>query len=198
MEKISLYIKEFGVFVLVGVIGIAVIFLGVWGVMGSEKATVEVIKSQNKEQSNIEYREGQITVDVAGAVEKPGVYQLPSGSRIGDVLVMGGGLASGADREWVAKTLNLAEVVEDGEKVYIPMMGIERTENKNVEYRESQGKVNINTASLAQLDGLDGIGGVRAKLIMDNRPYSKVSDLVDKAKIPESVYEKIRDSVTIY
>ncbi len=217
MEKISLIFKEFGVFVLVGVIGVGVIFLGMWGVMGSEKATVEIVKGDGIGASNIgtsnigtsnigtsnigEENEIQIVVDLAGAVEKPGVYKLPSGSRIGDVLVMGGGLASGADREWVAKTLNLAEVVEDGEKVYIPSREVNSniaTSNLVIKEGQKSGKVNINTASLAQLDGLEGIGGVRAKLIMDNRPYSKIDDLVSKAKIPESVYEKIKGSVTIY
>jgi competence protein ComEA len=199
VEKISLIVKEFGILLVIALVGVGVLAYGLWGELGSEKATVEIVKDQNKEQVNIEYREGRVTVDVAGAVEKPGVYQLSSGSRLGDALVMSGGLSSSADREWVAKTINLAQEVKDGEKIYIPAKGNGvGTENKNIEYRDSHGKVNINTASLSELDGLEGIGEVRAKTILDNRPYSQIDDLVSKAKIPESVYEKIKDIVTVY
>ncbi len=199
MEKISLIVKEFGVFILVGMVGVGIVLYGLWGVIGSEKATVEIIKNQDLGSSIGSV--GLITVDVSGAVEKPGVYQLPSGSRIGDALVAGGGLSGDADREWVAKTINLAEVVEDGEKVYIPSIQTisdSVSQKTGVSVSQKSGMVNINTASLTELDGLEGIGEVRAKTILDNRPYSKIDDLVDKAKIPEGVYEKIKDKITVY
>lgn len=192
VEKISLIVKEFGVLIVVGIVGIGIILYGMWEELVPEKARVEVIK--NKDTGSVLGSGGEITVDVGGAVEKPGVYQLPSGSRIGDALVVAGGLAGEADREWIAKTINLAEAVEDGEKVYIPAT----TQTISNPLGQKSGKVNINTATFAELDALEGIGEVRARTILDNRPYSKVSDLVDKAKIPESVYEKIRDKITVY
>lgn len=192
MEKISLIIREFGVLIVTGLLGVGVIVYGLWGVLAPEQATVEIIKGSGETQQST------IFVDVAGAVEKPGVYQLPSSSRIGDTLVAAGGLSSGADREWVAKTLNLAEVVEDGDKIFIPKKDEGGIENKTVEYTDPQGKININTASQSELDELEGIGEVRAKTILNNRPYSKTDDLVSKAKIPESVYEKIKDKISVY
>jgi competence protein ComEA len=195
VERINFFLKEFGVLLVIALVGVGVLVYGLWGELGSEKATVEIIKGDKNEND-----QQSIYVDVAGAVEKPGVYQLPSGSRIGDALVMGGGLSSNADREWVAKTINLAQPVEDGEKIYIPTKSAEgailvQDMTKGV---AQGGKVNINTASLSELDSLEGIGEVRAKTILDNRSYSKIDDLVSKAKIPESVYEKIKDKITIY
>lgn len=196
MEKISLIIKEFGIFVLIGVVGIGLIVYALWSQLKPEDARVEIVKNQDVASSN---QSGQVVVDLAGAVEKPGVYKMPPGSRIGDVLVAGGGLASTADREWVAKTLNLAEEVKDGHKVYIPEKQTANPVNQNItELPKASGKVNINTASLTELDSLEGIGEVRARLIMDNRPYGKIEELMSKAKIPETVYEKIKDKITIY
>ena len=112
MEKISDFLREFGVIVVVGLIGGGILIYGLWGVVGGEQATVEIVKN--------EPQTGEIVVDVAGAVEKPGVYTLPSGSRIGEALVVAGGLSAQADREWVARTVNLAAELEDGAKIYIP------------------------------------------------------------------------------
>lgn len=199
MEKISEFLKQFGIVVAIGMVGCGILIYGLWGVIRPEEAVVEIINGENREQENIEYRGGQVTVDVAGAVEWPGVYKLPSGSRIGDALVMAGGLAGNADREWVAKTINLAEVVKDGGKIYVPAKQEQgRTENKNIEYGEAQGRVNINTASVGELDRLEGIGEVRARAIIDNRPYGSTLELVSKAKIPESVYDDIKDQVSVY
>jgi competence protein ComEA len=191
VEKISLFLREFGVLVVIGVVGVGVLIYGLWGQLAPEQTTAEIIKGDDKTKQ-------LIFLDVAGAVEKPGVYSLPSESRIGDALVMAGGLSAEADREWVAKTINLAAVVEDGDKIFIPKKEEDKTENQSFEYRESQGRVNINTASLSELDGLEGIGEVRAKTILDNRPYSKIDDLVSKANIPESVYEKIKNQISVY
>jgi competence protein ComEA len=192
VEKISLFLREFGILVVVGVIGMGVLMYGLWGQLAPEQATVEIIRDDSNEKTQL------IFVDVAGAVEKPGVYSLPGQSRIGDALVVAGGLSAEADRGWVAKTINLAAVVEDGDKIFIPKKDEDKTANQSVEYRESQARVNINTASLSELDGLEGIGEVRAKTILDNRPYSKIDDLVSKAKIPESVYEKIKNQISVY
>ncbi len=112
---------------------------------------------------------------------------------------MAGGLAASADRSWVAATLNLAEKLEDGEKVYIPENSDNRTtQSIGVSETQKYQKININKVSLSELDSLMGIGASRAQAIVDNRPYSKTEEIVSKAKIPESVYEKIRDSISVY
>jgi competence protein ComEA len=199
VEKTRYFLKQFGILIIVGVVGIGVLIYGLWGEMRSEGARVEIIRGEGISENGEVGDEKQITVDVAGSVEKPGLYKLPSGSRIGDALVMAGGLSAKADREWVAKTINLAEVVKDGGKIYIA--------NKNTQIGSTgeprlaptgQNKININTASMGELDSLMGIGEARAKLILDNRPYSNPADLVSKAKIPQSVYDKIKDLISIY
>ena len=193
------WVKKWGVVGLIGMLGIGLIGYGIWDQIKSREVTVEIVKEQGK--SDKVQSGGEVVVDVSGAVEKPGVYKLPSNSRIGDALVVVGGLAAEADREWVAKTLNLAAKVEDGEKVYIPAKSdsqlLSDSEGQVVNKSEGQ-KININTATVAELDKLEGIGEARAKAIIDNRPYSKTEEIVSEAKIPESVYAKIRDSISVY
>ncbi len=188
-------------------VGAGVLIYGVYGEVSAEQPVVEIVKGDGEsEKFEVKSENGasaEIMVDVAGAVEKPGLYKLTSGSRIGDALVMAGGLSAAADREWVAKTINLAEVLKDGGKVYVPVKNTERetpssSKTEGVTLGAMSAKVNINTASMSELDGLTGIGEVRAKTIMDNRPYGNIDELVSKAKIPQSVYEKIKDTVSIY
>lgn len=202
MEIIILYLKQFGVLILIGIVGAGLLGYGIWGVIAPEKATVEIIKNGSQTTTHSLVVESEIVIEVAGAVEKPGVYRLQKGSRIGDVLVLAGGVSENADREWVSKTMNLAEVVKDGGKVYIPLYREtpSQSNGKGVTLGESQsqGKININTASAGELDSLEGIGEVRAQAIVTNRPYANTQEIVEKAKIPQSVYEKIKDSITVY
>lgn len=190
-------VRQWGIIVLLGLIGVGLIGYGVWDQVKPGEVVVEIVKREDMVSD--ESADSSLVVDVSGAVEKPGVYKLPTGARIGDVLVVAGGLSVIADREWVAATLNLAAKVEDGAKIYIPRKS--DTEKKIADpesYIQKSQKININTASLAELDNLEGIGETRAKAIIENRPYSKTEELVVKAKIPQSVYEKIRDQISVY
>lgn len=205
------WVKQYGALVVVGVVGVGILLYGLWGQIMPGKVEVEIIKSgsQSSDHSPTSAQGselgdgGQVVVDVAGAVERAGVYKLPSGSRIGDALVVAGGLSASADREWVAKTLNLAKEVKDQEKIYIPTINTGRetpskSNGEGVTLGTTNSKININTASEGELDKLVGIGEVRAQAIVANRPYSNIEELVSKAKIPQSVYDKIKDSVSIY
>ncbi len=203
--------KTWGVIALLGTLGIGIVTYGIWEQIKPREVMVEIIKEQGA--SNNAQTHGEVVVDVSGAVEKPGVYKLPSNSRIGDALVVAGGLAASADRLWVAATLNLAEKVEDGEKIYVPDVSEDRVISNSglpddflsgdisralTRSKSTGQKININTASEAELDKLEGIGEARAKAIVDNRPYGKSEEIMSKAKIPESVYEKISDSISVY
>lgn len=197
------WVKQYGVLVAVGVVGVGILLYGLWGQIMPESATVEIVKSTNvplNQYTNGE-QEGWVVVDIAGAVQQPGVYKLPGGSRIGDALVAAGGLSGEADREWVAQTINLAQEIKDGGKIYIPAK-VEKTNIPINQYTnestQSLGKVNINTASAGELDSLVGIGAARSQAIMANRPYTNTEELVSRAKIPQSVYEKIKDSISVY
>ena len=127
-------------------------------------------------------------VDLSGAVIKPGVYELKQGTRINDLLIQAGGLSAVADRDWVAKNLNLADELIDGKKYYIPSTG-----EKAVE-----GLIDINSASLSQLESLEGIGEKRAQDIVSNRPYGTIDDLASKKIIPASVFNKIQEKISAY
>lgn len=141
----------------------------------------------------------ELVVEISGEVLKPGVYKLPAGSRIDDLLIASGGLSGSADRESVAKNINRAAKLSDGQKIYIPKTG------QNLGVSASQtggggetGLVNINTADAKTLDGLPGIGPVYAQNIIEHRPYSEVSELVSKGAMPSNVYQKIKDKISCY
>lgn len=196
------WVKREGWWVAIGAAGLGILIYGLWSMIKPEPAVVEIVKEEETR--------GEIVVDVAGAVEKPGIYKIPTGSRIGDALVMAGGFAAEADREWVSQYLNLAEEVKDGGKIYIPgqaagtgnqkiqIVGQPDAVEKQILGAAVQGRININTASQSELESLWGIGEARAKAIISNRPYGVTEELVSKAKIPQSVYDKIREQISVY
>lgn len=144
----------------------------------------------------------QIVIDVSGAVLRPGVYHLPIDSRLQDALTAAGGMSNEADQEVIAKQLNLAAKLTDGAKVYIPKAGEQPIANSEVANGNSgasgSGLVNINSATESQLDELSGIGPVTAQKIIDNRPYGSIDELVQKKIVGNSVFEKIKDSISVY
>lgn len=146
------------------------------------------------------------TAEIAGSVLKPGVYQLETGARVDELLIMAGGLSSNADRDWVAKNLNRAAKVVDGQKIYVPkrgettVYGLQSTVQSSTTVVGSQstvdGKLNLNTASSKELDALPGIGETRVNAIISGRPYSSPEELLTRKILPKSVYEKVKGSVT--
>ena len=199
MEQIGEFARRYGLFIFLGLLGCSLLLYGLWPYVMPAPTTVEIVKNGQWSMGDGQ-TESVIVADVAGAVEKPGVYTLPEGSRIGDALVAAGGLAAGADRAWVAQTLNLAAPIKDGEKVYIP--DVQHVSGSAIqlvgEPAGRNGKINVNTASAGELDALPGIGAVRAEAIIAARPYQDLHDLVTKAKIPESVYAQIKDAISLY
>lgn len=141
-----------------------------------------------------------IKVDIEGAVEAPGVYELASDSRVGDLLIMAGGFSLNADREWSAKYINQAARLSDGGKIYIPEVGegISTASVLGASDSNSTSLVNINTASLSELDRLSGVGEVTAKKIIEGRPYLTIEELKSKKIVGNSVFEKIKDIVVVY
>lgn len=138
-----------------------------------------------------------IKVDVSGAVVSPGVYELKSTSRIQDALIKAGGLAESADRDWTAKNLNLAQKLLDGTKIYIP--GINEESNPSLPSVSSNPSViNVNQATADQLDTLSGIGPATSQKIISGRPYETINDLLNKKIVGKSVFEKIKDKISVY
>lgn len=188
--------------VMVGLIGLILLALGLlavfWTRQGQPQIRILPADGSGQETSSRE----TILVDLRGAVQNPGVYELPQDSRINDLLIRAGGLAAAADREWLDKNINLAQKLTDGVKIYIPTL--RSAGSGATEWQASQDKtagvtaININTASINQLDGLWGVGEARAKAIIAGRPYQTVGDLVKRKIIPQNVFEKIKNEVTVY
>lgn len=126
---------------------------------------------------------------VLGAVRQPGVYTLPDGARVHDLVQAAGGATQGADLTRV----NLAAIVGDGQSVYVPLVGEQAP-------LEMGGKVDINTASAEDLHHALGLSLTLARKIVSYRAahgtFTAVSQLL-LVPISRSTYDKIKDLVTI-
>lgn len=169
------------------------------GILIDRQVQVEYITSADSEVSQ------KIVIDVGGAVMSSGVYDLPLGSRVKDALVAAGGLSEKADREYCEKNINLAEIVKDGEKIYIPYLGVSNTGSgylgEGSEASTIGGvstKVNVNTASVQELNTLVGVGPVRSESIVKKRPYKNLDELVTKGALTKSILEKNREVLAVY
>lgn len=138
-----------------------------------------------------------ILVHIAGEVVAPGVYTLSAGSRINDLINYAGGLTSQADTEFIDKNINLAAILKDGAKIYIPKKGENPTSSVAGFSKENSPLINLNNASRSDLESLPDIGPVRAQKIIDNRPYFSLEELVEKKIISPSVLDKIKDKITL-
>lgn len=165
-----------------------------------------------------------IVVDIGGAVKEPGFYELPSGSRVGDILTFAGGISSSADSHWVLKHINLAQKLTDAAKIYIPfeweiyqstssasanILSFETASSSLPEAPvktqtgikpspstpESTSKVSINTSSQEELDTLPGIGSVYVAKIIAGRPYKDFQDLSDRSGVPLGTLTKIKNDI---
>ena len=138
-----------------------------------------------------------ITVDIEGAVNNPGVYKLPMASRVEDAILHARGLAPNADMKAIAEQMNRAAKLIDGAKLYFPSVDSSRVKGTSDDSDVSQGIVNINTASQSQLESLSGVGPATAKKIIDNRPYLRVEDLIEKKAMGQAVFEKVKSQLGI-
>lgn len=208
-EKLLPFIKEHLIALLLGIVGISCLGFGLLSFTQSRPSQDD--NFQQKQTDSFETKPQispitkQITIDVEGAVQKPGVYSLPATSRIQNALIAAGGLSDGADRQLVAQNVNLAAPLTDGAKLYIPAVGEQMMTSGNTSSGGSGSgngmstkTVNINQASESDLDGLPGVGPVTAQKIIDNRPYQNVQDLVTKKAVGQSVFTKIKDMVSAY
>lgn len=169
--------------------------------LGQEKAEVATVGKISPAVKNEVEVDSSVKIDVAGEVIKPGVYELKNGSRIEDVLIVAGGLSANADRDWIEKNLNKAEKIYDGEKIYIPKVG-ENIEKSQFPISNVQNKViRINSASLEELDKLDGVGPAIGQRIIDYRTENGGFKSVEEIKlvpgIGDKMFEKIKDEIQL-
>jgi competence protein ComEA len=141
-------------------------------------------------------QEVEIFVDVAGAVNNPGVYSLSGQSRVIDAIKAAGDSAPGAD----LSTINLARIVSDGEQIYVDSASTSKSYGsgkKNVRV----GPVNLNRATKSQLDSLDGIGPVIAQRIIDyrkvNGPFLTIDDIQKVSGIGTAKFAQIKSKIQV-
>ena len=150
---------------------------------------------------------GQATVDVKGAVTKPGVYTLKASSRVTDAIKAAGGMTEDAD----AKSVNLAASLSDEEVIYVAskdenvsvlgQSGSGSASDKGGKTNQKDSKINLNTATAEELQTISGIGAKRAEDIIAYREshggFQSVDDLKNVSGIGDKTLEKIRESIYV-
>jgi len=161
-----------------------------------------------------------IYVDLSGAVVSPGVYEMPSISRVGDLISKGGGFSNNASVLWISRNINLAKLLYDTQKIYVPYewetygdctctidtlyldvpLATYSTSSPSGTTSDSSDsssseEINVNTATADVLDSLPGIGATYAQKIIDNRPYTDLSDFASTSGLSETTINKISDQI---
>lgn len=166
---------------------------------GAEEITAVPAASEQSAQAKL------LKVYVSGAVQRPGIYDLPAGSRATDAVAKAGGFTELANMEKV----NLAKKLKDGSQVNVPSLSAARRraiqKSSDTDAVNSSGtavpeKVNINTADLEQLDTLPGVGRATAQKIIDYRsshPFTKIEDLKQVSGIGEAKFAQMQDRVCL-
>lgn len=141
-----------------------------------------------------------VIVDIKGAVRKPGLYHLQDGDRMADLLKKAGGMTESAD----AQQVNLAQKLQDQSMIYIPEKGEIATKPQTttaVGGADGQAKINLNTATLEELQQLDGIGAKKAEKIIDYREnqgqFQTPADLGQVNGFGEKTVARLQEQITV-
>ena len=176
-----------------------------------EEQSLEVEKDTEEENNEVKEEKSKIIIHVSGAVVNEGIVELEEKARVADAIEAAGGVTEDA----YMRDINLASLLEDGMKVYIPtkeevMQKEENSDyiigsnniigNNNVESKKS-GKVNINTATKEELDTLPGVGELTANKIIsyreENGKFKSIEEIKEVSGIGDSKFEQIKDLIEI-
>lgn len=194
---------------------IGIVFLCTMGCAEEQKDDLKSLslekKENSSEQSTDEIQEEKVDnvkdsstiyVYVCGAVHAPGVYELAEGARIYEAIICAGGLQEDADKNHV----NQAQILSDGEQIYIPTEEEVAQEHLISEVEKisgisADGRIDINTATKEELMTLSGIGESRAESILTYRQvhgaFQNIEELMNVDGIKEGIFQKIKDSITV-
>ena len=204
--------------VITSTVAVVLVGVGAWWVVRVPPVPVEsgiaftgtsLVRDQSSSSDAGPVLSRNIVVHVAGEVNKPGVYTLPNSARMIDAVTAAGGATVRADLE----VINLATPLMDSSQIYVPakgaaerpvfarpqpgMNGVQSTQSPS----DSGGVVNINRASVTELDALPGVGPSTAQAIVDyrttNGPFGSPEDLLNVKGIGPAKFEAMRKLVGV-
>lgn len=197
------FVQNNKVAIVLGVAAVFLFFLGIFALFLANKKDnerVEIIPVQDKTATV-----AGVYIDLSGAVQKPGLYHLPGDSRVNDLLVAAGGLSADADREWFGRSINLAQKLVDGIKIYIPAKNNQTglsTAGEQTKTADGYQKININLANKTELEKLPGIGPSTAQKIIDYRSqhgfFAKTEDIQQVPGIGEKTYAELQNYIAVF
>ncbi len=202
---LSLLIAGFGVAGIVGAVGIGLLSGGPSGPLGPGGDPVVIVETGAAPDTSAGSDGAPaLVVDVGGAVRRPGLVELPPGSRLADAVAAAGGYSPAIDPARIAE-LNLASLLADGQQVIVPVRGAADapgagTVGSSDGAGSGDGAVDLNTATPEQLDALPGIGPVTTQKILAaraERPFRSLEELVERKVLGRATLQKLDGLVVI-
>ncbi len=206
------------IFPIIMILLYAIGFLYLFTIINKKQNTTKIETNiVSKEEKKEEIIDEYIYVDIKGSVQKPGVYRIKNNSRVIDAIEASGGVTKNANTRF----LNLSKSLNDGDVVVVySNEEIEEAKKKDIIYIEtpciceevkndacykeeetSNGKININTATLEELKTISGIGDAKAQAIIKYRSekgnFKSIEDIKNVSGISDSIYQKIKDLITV-
>lgn len=194
-----------GVFIIISGIGIYLVLTPPVNTLAENGENVFVADTPNIANHNPD-----IVVDIGGGVNNPGVYKLDSESIVEDAIDAAGGFGANADIEEIARSINRAALVDDHSKIYLPKIGDNQIVYVNspstypaptADLSDTNPKININTATSAELDKLPGIGPITAQRIIDyrlqNDSFSDIDEIKEVYGISDSKFNSLKDLISV-
>ena len=192
--------KKYTVLVVIGIL--TLFFLVVFSGCENNKNSVSLeSENETKTRQEIATETKDLYVYVTGAVKKPGVYAVKQGSRVFEVIEKAGGMTKAAKKDCI----NQAETVADSQNINIITKKqykklISNEKNQNNDNKTGSGKININSADVAELTGLSGIGEAKAKAIIqyrnENGNFTNIEDIKKVSGIGDALFKKISNEIT--